>query len=48
MIIFSFLLSTYNKGAIEIHIQAATAMGTLCKSSNSLYPVLFLNERGRL
>jgi len=23
-------------------------MGTLCKTSNSLYTVLFLNERGKL
>ena len=42
-IIFSFLLSTTNKGAIEI-----TYFRTVCKTSTSLYTVLFPNERGKL
>ena len=45
-IIFSFSLSTCNQGAI--FSDSTTIMDILCKTSNSLYTVLFLNERGKL
>ena len=43
---------TCNQGAIEIRyifLNSTTGniVGTLCKTSNSLYTVLFLNERGK-
>ena len=44
-ILVKYLQSGCNRNTYS---QTATAMGTLCKSSNSLYTVLFLNERGRL
>ena len=45
----SFLLSTYNQGAIEIHILKQPRQWVPCiKAVTSLHPVLFLNERGRL
>ena len=40
LIIFSFLLSTFN---INTYYNT-----TVCKTSNSLYAVLSLNERGKL
>ena len=45
-----FILVKYlqSEGNRNTYSQTATAMGTLYKSSNSLYLVLFLNERGRL
>ena len=45
LIIFSFSLSTCNR----IHtLKQYYGMPTLCKTSNSLYTVLFLNERGTI
>ena len=45
LIIFSFLLITCQKKKQQ---QLYYGMHTLCKTCNSLYTVLFVNERGKL
>ena len=45
LIIFSLLLSTCNRNRF---FKQYYDMRTLCKTSNSLQTVLFLNERGKL
>ena len=44
LIIFSFLLITCKKKKEQLYY----IMHSLCKTSNSLYTVLFVNERGKL
>ena len=46
LVIFSLLLSTYNKNTF--FKKQYYGMGILFKTSNSLCAVLFLNERGNL